>query len=174
MSSIDLSHSVPQRMPIEAAAISFQICKITILMFCDTIDNMHSLLYPRGEDEQQQKKRQWSMAVCDVKATKFVHLCALRIALDIGHTSNNIKVIANVFRLLLPFSSSSDMRRTSSAIRQWINKTSTSAGYTGNALIPIENELRKMKERKTKAHTHTRKERQKMKQQDEINNNQKT
>lgn len=70
MSSIDLSHSVPQRMPIEAAAISFQICKITILMFCDTIDNMHSLLYPRGEDEQQQKKRQWSMAVCDCESNK--------------------------------------------------------------------------------------------------------
>lgn len=42
MSSIDLSPSVLERMPIEAAAISFQICKITILMFCDTIDNMHS------------------------------------------------------------------------------------------------------------------------------------
>lgn len=110
----------------------------------------------RVEKTSSNKKNgngQWLYAI--VKATKFVHLCALRIALDIGHNSNNIKVIANVFRLLLPFSSSSDMRRTSSAIRQWINKTSTSAGYTGNALIPIENELRKMKERKTKAHTHT-------------------
>lgn len=75
MPSIDLSPAASERMPIEAAAIIFWLLydKITILMFCDTIDNMHShLLRMRGKYEGSKKKRTWP-STHEVRATKSVH-----------------------------------------------------------------------------------------------------
>lgn len=108
-------------MPIEAAAISFQICKITILMFCDTIDNIGIACIPPSSAWQRQKRTK-NMVKHSPYVWKQQSPC-IYVCWPLS-SSHNIKVIVNVFRSFLLFSSYLDTTviwAAHEAIRQWIN-----------------------------------------------------